>query len=180
MKPNLVGLIGSSGAGKDRFYAQVLMPMGYVRMAFADPVRVLAMLYALRGIHGLEEDTGNYLRAFAGLYQEMHRMNRSLYIRTLMQHVGTEIGRAYKEDFWVDTLAPLVEERLAMGIPVAITDVRFPNEARWVEGLGGVLVLVGLKPHDGLYGEHESERGIVKLPYHMRGDEFVQRYSVPT
>ena len=79
-----------------------------------------------------------------------------------MQRMGTEAGRyIHGETLWTK----LVEHKLGKLdrlAPVVVTDVRFPNEADWLRGLGGTVVEV-FRPDElspdllGSNAKHDSE-----------------------
>ena len=93
--------------------------------------------------------------------------------RQYLQNIGTEMRKLFGEDFWVDQVLPhtspaLMEpsrtldhqrklERLYPGVDcVAITDLRFENEAQRVLDLGGVVWRVN---RDGIESDgHASEQ----------------------
>lgn len=175
--PRLVGLLGRSGSGKDRFYWTELAPLGYIRLALADPVRVLASILLVRAYPGLLENTDQLLRVFPGIYKEVFFPEKSDLSRSLQQYVGTDLARSFRQDYWVDIFRDIALHYLSLGARVAVTDVRFPNEAKVVRDLGGVLVKV---PGSGRYEEgnplsrHPSEEGIEGLPYDMDTETFVR------
>jgi hypothetical protein len=76
-------------------------------------------------------------------------------VRRLLQRMGTEVGRnMLGEDIWVDALFTNLE-----GGPVAITNVRFPNEYDAVKQRGGVVWRVdrpGFEPAN----NHISDRAL--------------------
>ena len=56
--------------------------------------------------------------------------------RRLMQHVGTDIGRAYNEDFWVSRLCQMLQIFHDQWDFVLIPDARFPNEIEYLKDNG--------------------------------------------
>lgn len=177
--PCVVGISGRAGSGKDRFYWTKLAPHNYVRVALADGVRVLASMMALRLYPGLQDNPQELLRVFPGLYAAIWGPRKEPWVRTLLQYLGTEMGRAYKEDYWVEAARPIVEAYVKEGIKVAIPDVRFPNEAEFVRSLGGVVVRV---PGQGnmagtLQAVHASER-IEEVPYDYTEEEFCRAFGL--
>lgn len=78
--------------------------------------------------------------------------------RAYLQRTGTEAGRKVVRDtLWVDAT---MARAAAVGAPVILTDVRFPNEAAAVRAAGGYLVRVvrpGLPRPD---IEHSSETSL--------------------
>lgn len=99
--------------------------------------------------------------------------------REFLQHMGTEARKLLGEDLWVDQvlpaflprcrnklLDPVTQSQLARMYPeidvVAITDLRFQNEAQRVRDLGGVVWEV-LRPGTDSDG-HDSEQ---RLPVNL-------------
>ncbi|BDX35478.1 dNMP kinase [Thermus phage MN1] len=177
--PCVVGISGRAGSGKDRFYWTRLAPHNYVRVPLADGVRVLASMAALRLYPGILDNLQELLRVFPGLYAAIWGPKKEPWVRTLLQYLGTEVGRAYKEDYWIEVARPVVETYLREGIKVAIPDVRFPNEAEFVHSLGGVVVYVpgGGSMAGTLQAAHASER-VEEVPYDYTEEEFCRAFGL--
>jgi len=177
--PWVVGISGRAGSGKDRFYWTKLAPHNYVRVALADGVRVLASMVTLRLYPGLQDNLQELLRVFPGIYAEIWGPKKGVWTRTLLQYLGTEVGRAYREDYWIEAARPIVEAHIKEGIKVAIPDVRFPNEAEFVRSLGGVVVRV---PGQGnmagtLQAVHASEK-VEEVSYDYTEEEFCRTFGL--
>ena len=174
----LVGLVGKSGSGKDRFFSQVLAPLGYTRLSLADAVRVFSILLFTRVYEGIEKDTSSLIRVFPYLYQEMFSMNKSPLARTAQQYVGTElVKRKFDRDYWIKVLDPLVRERIEKGIKVAITDIRFPEEAEYIRSNGGLLIkMTGSSRYSEgePVADHDSEKLIDQIECHTTDDKFIE------
>jgi hypothetical protein len=174
----LVGLVGKSGSGKDKFFSQVLAPLGYTRLSLADAVRVFSILLFTRVYEGIEKDTSSLIRVFPYLYQEMFSMNKSPLARTIQQYVGTElVKRKFDRDYWIKVLDPLVRERIERGIKVAVTDVRFPEEAEYIRNNGGLLIkMTGSSRYSEgePVADHDSEKFIDQIECHITDDKFTE------
>jgi hypothetical protein len=174
----LIGLVGKSGSGKDKFFSQVLAPLGYIRLSLADAVRVFSILLFTRVYEDINKDTASLLRVFPYLYQEMFSMNKSPLARTIQQYVGTDlVKRKFDRDYWIKVLDPLVRERVERGIKVAITDIRFPEEAEYVRNNGGLLIKItgSSRYSEGeLVADHDSEKFIDQIECHISDDKFVE------
>jgi len=174
----LVGLVGKSGSGKDKFFSQVLAPLGYTRLSLADAVRVFSILLFTRVYEGIDKDTSSLIRVFPYLYQEMFSMNKSPLARTIQQYVGTElVKRKFDRDYWIKVLDPLVRERIERGIKVAITDVRFPEEAEYIRNNGGLLIkMTGSSRYSEgePVADHDSEKLIDQIECHITDDKFTE------
>lgn len=153
----LYGLTGKKRCGKDTA-AQGLIEAGFVRAAFADALKMmLATFLSLRGasdeeismlIDGsLKEAPSDYLFGASP--------------RHAMQTLGTEWGRnCIDQDLWTKTLKEAIENAMAQGASVVVTDVRFENEAKMIRELGGKVVHI-TRPGYGLIDLHPSEAGVL-------------------
>lgn len=163
--PLIIGLTGFAGAGKDTVADHLEAQHHFERAAFADTLKdMLAVLLSALGAD-YAHLTEPRLKAAV-----MPQVGRSA--RHLMQTLGTEWGRRLiGRDLWVHALA----HQLGLGdLPrsspvhdrIVITDVRFPEEAAWLETVGGILVRVhrpGLE-----HMAHESEAHIAHMrPSHV-------------
>lgn len=140
----IIGLTGAAGVGKDSV-GEVLVRAGWVRMAFADPLR--AGLYEMFGIKPVHFEREHKERPIDWLGGRSPR--------DLMQTLGTEWGRQLVcSDVW-----SRVAERRFLAVEqsgnghlingVVFTDVRFPNEAEMILRRGGVIWRVerpGIEP----------------------------------
>jgi hypothetical protein len=79
-------------------------------------------------------------------------------VRRYLQKYGTDVCRTrFGGNAWVDHLARRIEEDGAEY--VAVSDVRFDNEAEWVASQGGTVVRI-VRPGFGAVNGHVSEMGI--------------------
>lgn len=76
-------------------------------------------------------------------------------LRRLYQVMGTEVGRAWDENFWIDRTLGAVEP----GVHVVIADARFPNEGSAVQAAGGKVIRVN-RPGVGPLNDHPSETAV--------------------
>ncbi len=174
--PIVIGLVGKSGAGKDKFYWQVLSQFSYVRLAFADPVRVFASIMLLKAYDNVSNDTKELLRIFPFIYQEVFSPEKSGLSRTLQQYLGTNIAREYDKDYWINTMRPIVEKYLENNIRIVFTDVRFENEANFVKSIGGKLIRItgkGRYSEQSLEAKHESETELETINCDFTDQEFL-------
>lgn len=131
----LIGLCGRAGVGKTAA-AQALcqiFPGTFIRpMAF--PLKQLARDYF--GWGGEKDQRG----------------------RELLQHLGTDTGRAWDPDIWVKKWTSGVFDIWTM-IPetgIIVDDVRFQNEVSAIQQLGGICVTLE-HPTRGYFLQHASE-----------------------
>lgn len=145
----LVGLSGYAQSGKDTA-ANALRELGYERIAFADVLR--SAVYALnpllpdgRRVQDIVDEMG-WDRAKVNFTE----------VRTLLQRMGTEVGRNLLGDnIWVDTAL----RNLSDDGKYVVTDCRFPNEAEAICSRGGVVFRV-IRPGVERANDHPSETSL--------------------
>lgn len=134
----IVGLIGKKRAGKDTVAATLVEEFGFVRYAFADPLRATML--------DLDPIIPNYdrLDRLSSLVERdgWERAKTVPEVRRLLQAHGVAIRTHVGPAVWLDVLMAKVLEETR---PVVVTDVRFPNEADAIESAVGRLVRI-LRP----------------------------------
>lgn len=147
--PQLIGLIGRKGAGKDTA-AALLLSKGYQNVKFAGGLKdMIRAVLATQGVSAatiermIEGDLKEVETGYLGGRTPRHAM----------QTLGTEWGRELiADDLWVG-----VAIKKSAGHPTVITDVRFPNEMDAVVAAGGVCFGISADWITATEGEHESE-----------------------
>lgn len=157
LMPPVIGLTGKAGSGKDTFYRLVLAPRGYRRIALADPVRGLALAMALAtqmagrsvpgayaefaamavagALLGRVEGTGGVVLDRSVYYYTWYGEEKPREVRRVLQYLGTEVGRnTVDPGLWLFAALDEVRRIVERGGRVAITDVRFPDEAAALRG----------------------------------------------
>jgi hypothetical protein len=128
----LIGLSGYAQSGKDTA-ADVMKEFGYERVAFADVLR--SAVYAL---NPLMPDGRRVQDIVDEMGWDSAKVNFTE-IRTLLQKMGTEVGRnLLGENVWVDTAL----NGLDPNGKYVVTDCRFPNEAAAIRDRGGIVIRV--------------------------------------
>tara|TARA_R110000824_G_C15110212_1_gene667060 strand:+ start:321 stop:926 length:606 start_codon:yes stop_codon:yes gene_type:complete len=129
MNERLIGLTGFARSGKDTFYnrSKIFLSnkgLKSSRFAFADVLKSECDLILKRhlNISAFTEDS---------LEKEL--------IRPLLVTWGTEIRRKIDPFCWINAISSPIEERIASGEYVFITDVRFKNEVEWIKSQGGLI-----------------------------------------
>lgn len=122
MKPiEIIGLSGGAGTGKDYIAEHYARPQGFYPIALADEIKV------------------RVVASGRATWEEVF-VTKPPHVRALLQEEGTERGRdVYGENYWIDVLAArLLTARARWGMTRwVVTDVRFPNEVRAIQNLGG-------------------------------------------
>lgn len=159
-RPRIVGLTGLAGSGKDTVRAMLEQEHGFTGLAFADPIRL--MLGALLHYAGADPDhmTERELKETA-----MPQL-AGLSYRELAQTLGTEWGRSMRPDLWLrlaqSRLAVLAKDSIEP-LRVVISDVRFINEAAWIQSMGGEIWRVE-RPGTQPVRQHASETEMRLIP----------------
>jgi len=151
MMPRIVGISGAAGAGKDTVAEYLMQEYGYGRVSFAKPMK--DAIQAMFGVDSriwerdVKEKPLDELIGFSP--------------RQLAQTLGTEWGRGLRESFWIDLAKLKIVKMLRDGQPVVISDVRFNNEARMIQEMGGVVIGV-IRPAlaEKRVRKHISEAGL--------------------
>jgi len=137
----LTGIVGKAGAGKDSIGDHLIEKYSFQKMSFAAPLKEL-----VRDLFAMEP---------AQLYTEQKEDIDKRYgmsPRWLLQYLGTDVFRNLYPNIWCDylvrkykTLCWLAEDTRAEMPRVAVTDVRFLNEANAIrEGDGQVWRVICL------------------------------------
>ena len=138
----LVGLSGYGQSGKDTA-AAFMSEYGFARLAFADPLKAVAV------------ECSTALRALVGEYGWEYVKREHPEHRVFLQHLGVAVREHVAEDAWVQACLRQVQPDRRY----VITDVRFPNEAEAIKALGGVIVRVH-RPGVGAVNAHHSETAL--------------------
>jgi len=151
----IIGITGKARAGKDTLADQVLLASTYwdvgpaTKYALADAVKQDCMTMGLT-------------------YDECHT-NKTSTSRMIMQKYGTEVRRSEDPDYWIKRLflTPRFIKDLCRYKHVFITDVRYLNEAEFIQKCGGIIWKVERPDHlreKIEYGEdHRSETEMERI-----------------
>lgn len=144
LHPQVLGLSGKAGAGKNYLAREILVPRGYFPVSLADPFKVTAVLQG-----------APMTECFFG--------EKSPETRALLQRLGTEEGRlVHGEDYWTQVASVWLAAHVAKGWPrFVVTDIRFPNEVDWIHSMGGqVWQITGRGGLSGSTSQHPSETAL--------------------
>lgn len=149
----LIGFAGRKRSGKDTA-AAILREIGFVRTSFAEPIRtyVAGLLgWTMEELDARKEEPIDWLEGRTA--------------RQMMQTLGTEWGRQMvSNDLWIMAWWRRYRSYHDAGIPVSITDVRFPNEAALIHSLGGFVIEIerpGLPAMDSHASEEPLPREMI-------------------
>lgn len=131
-----VALIGRARSGKDSVGARLVDRYGYKRLAFADPLKDMAL------------EINPWVPTTIGVVVRLHRLIMDVgweyakenypEVRRILQHTGESVRRR-DPDYWVSTL---LQDAAEVDGPMVVTDVRYPNEARTLKRHGFRLVRI--------------------------------------
>lgn len=157
----IIGITGKAGAGKSTIGDLIQSHMEersafarVVRIGFADEVKAIAK--NCFGWDGKKDEKG----------------------RRLLQLIGTECGRGYNENIWVEKLA----RHDAKDACLIVDDVRFNNEAELCKRLGFLIHISGRADDLGENSGHASEKGVDIAPdfriVNCGGLELLDQYAM--
>jgi hypothetical protein len=155
LPPLLIGLTGRAGAGKTTVAHFLEDQYAFCDIALASPiVNMIGSLFADAGISGA-------WMVERGLKELPTPLGFSY--RRLAQTLGTEWGRALAHDFWLRVATARITAPHLVGENIVVSDIRFPNEAAWLQARGGKLVRI-VRDHTPAVAAHESESHSDSLP----------------
>lgn len=136
----IIGVVGFIGSGKGTVADILVNKKDFTKISFADSLKdaTAAIFGWPRAL--LEGDTDES-REFRETKDEWWSEKTGLYItpRNMLQKLGTEAGRdVIHDDLWVLS----AQRRIGMYKNVVIPDVRFPNEMKTIQEMGGFIVRV--------------------------------------
>ncbi len=117
-----IALIGRARSGKDTVGARLVNRYGYTRLAFADPLKRMALDINpyIPTVPGVTVRLESLIADVGWEYAKSHYPE----VRRILQHSGQAV-RSADPEFWVRALT---SRMLDTDGPVVVTDVRYPNE----------------------------------------------------
>lgn len=184
---NIIGISGQAGSGKDTAADMLLAKEGFIKLSLADPIKRFA-----KELWDFSDDQLWGPSEFRNKPDERYPIGDDfLTARKVLQHLGTEGGRAIDYDVWIryaikiaTTLlttkkewcySPLYGLRTYFknGMPhilnfpeqvraVVISDCRFKNEVKFIKEAGGKLIRV-IRPGAGLKGDFGKHQSEIEM-----------------
>ena len=169
---SIIGLVGRAGAGKDTIAHILSEAVGHVPVAFADALRTeISQAFCIDARSLMNRYTKEIKSQALAICRctdsrFVHRManlGESTLLprspRQIMQWWGTEYRRQVdSEIYWVERLQDTIDSMLRTGIKkIAVTDVRFENEAELIHLVFGTLWKVVRLQADQVSVSHISE-----------------------
>ena len=169
---HIIGITGYAQHGKDTAGQRLVERWGYRRYGFADQLREMALradpyvAVPVASSHQQDAENVTFRRLAAVIATAGWEMAKTCPdVRRFLQVLGTDCVRdLLGEGAWVDALRLRIARDGWSG-PIVVTDVRFPNEADWIEDVGGLIVRV-IRPNfdSGVLSTHASEKSIGMIP----------------
>ncbi|MFJ2407118.1 hypothetical protein ACIOUE_38125 [Streptomyces xanthochromogenes] len=163
-----IALMGRARSGKDTAAARLVQRYAFVRVAFADPLRESAM--ALDPIVGADTSAYGALPIRLSDLVKRYGWERSKTefpeVRRTLQRLG-EAVRENDPDYWLRLALDKIRTADRWGIPVVVTDCRYPNEFDALRAAGALLVRVdrpALDEHQDQAAGHISETALAGYP----------------
>lgn len=139
--PKLMGIGGLKQHGKDEFARN--LGENWVVIGMADPLYNQLIIKNCHVDIGSDGKLRRVTDVLADCGNEWVEAKKNPEIRRMLQVEGTEGGRnVFGENVWVDVMINQVKKHMKDGKNVAVTGIRFPNEAQTIRDNGGTLVWV--------------------------------------
>lgn len=136
----IIGLLGFIGSGKGSAADHLVEAHGFIKESFANSVKDATSMIFGWDRTLLEGDTihSRKWREEPDAWWSK-KMGKDFSPRQALQLMGTEAGRdVFHKDLWLLSL----ERRINPNKDYVIADVRFPNEIKMIENLGGKIIWV--------------------------------------
>ncbi|WP_030779321.1 hypothetical protein [Streptomyces sp. NRRL S-920] len=160
-----IALIGRARTGKDTVAARLVHRFAYTRVAFADPLKDVAL--SLDPIVAYEPagygPLAVRLTAVVKRYGWETAKDRFPEVRRVLQHAGQGV-RELDPDFWLGLALDKVAVADRWNLPVVITDCRYGNEADALRARGFKLVRIIRPGYSDVPATHDSERELDDYP----------------
>lgn len=137
--PLIFGISGVARCGKDTFAKYLLSKLERINLP------AVKMSFAAL----LKQDLDPLLQSWFGISAFTEDPKQKELIRPIFVAAGTDVARKADPDFHIKRLEPKVDACLKNKIISVISDVRFENEARWIQSKGGMIIHItrmGQKP----------------------------------
>ncbi|WP_327379435.1 deoxynucleotide monophosphate kinase family protein [Streptomyces sp. NBC_01212] len=166
-----IGIIGRARTGKDTAGQWLVDNRGYRRIGFADALKEAALkVDPIIQVETALDEYGEKYDYNVGLQWVVDdhgwegAKDKFPEVRRFLQELGAAV-RAIDEDFWLRTAMAKVQAANEDGVPVVITDVRYPNEAASLRRADFHLVYIERPDVEQLTHESEGALGMGDADY---------------
>jgi hypothetical protein len=178
---NLVGVVGPKQSGKDTA-VEYLTKLGYTRYAFADPIK-----------KGLKEMFGFTDEQLWGSDEQKEAIDQfwGISARRMAKLVGTELFQFdihkytqpgefdVNRKVWVYAFKKWYDTEIIKNpsLKIAISDMRFPHEAKFIRDMGGIIIKID-RPSIERNDTHasETEYQLIKEDYKVINDSTLEDF----
>lgn len=161
----LVGITGYAQHGKDTTGQRLVDEFGFKRFAFADQLKALAL--DIDPHIGVENADGSLIRLSEAVSVMGWEGAKGLpEVRRLLIALGIGVRSRIGADAWVEACITSIESQDldVYADNIVVTDVRFPNEAVWVQGMGALMRV--------------TRPGVEAVPHENESERYVPEFSV--
>lgn len=147
-----IALIGKARSGKDTVARRLMQRHAYTRVAFADPLKGMAL-----NIDPNISTASQPVRLSTLVEATGWELAKDFYpeTRRFLQNLGESV-RAFDPNFWVNVAMDKIDVADTWNLPVVVTDVRYINEALALRNRGFTMVRV-VRPEIESTDTHASE-----------------------
>jgi hypothetical protein len=129
--PSVIGIGGVARVGKDTFCNEIIRELKTLgikceRIAFADQ---------------LKHDLKDFLLAKTGVNVYTDNDLQKSQIRPILVEYGKLMRELSEGLYWINKLKPIINKNKNNAITSIITDVRYPNETKWINSIPNSLTL---------------------------------------
>lgn len=161
-RPKLIAITGRKFNGKDTLGNYYVEKYGYTRLAFADALK-----------KGCAEFFGFDDEQLYGSKKEVVDEFWQVTPRTVLQYVGTDLFRDQMDvimpevgkNIWIKVIQKKIYDawKIDPNAKFVVTDVRFSNECKLMQDMGGIVIRVKRDSVNNTIDTHSSELEIEKL-----------------
>jgi GTPase SAR1 family protein len=149
-----IALVGKAGSGKSTIAKELVEKDGYLKLAFAAPLKYFAEEILMRPL----DKTDPLDRKF-------------------LQYLGTELGRARQKDIWIKhfdlSMQSIIEDMEDDYLNFVVDDCRFINEAEYLKSKDFLIIkLIGR--------QWNLEPSLTQHPSEAEQDAIVPDFTVDT
>ena len=178
----LIGLIGFKCSGKDTI-ADFLVKNGYKKMAFADNLRnILKVMFNWDSNFFTQEKKESKDEEWGVSPRLMMQLLGTEFIRnTCSPLLNSDIEFNNKKEKFSYHIKKLFLDNINLfndkNSKIVISDVRFPDEVKFIKWLGGDLIKVNRNITKNEFSNHESEKyidSIKEIDYEINNNKSIQ------